>query len=197
MTREIELLPFLKQVVDRTTTHYKDDFQIDIVTLGDAVYRRDWDQRTFLWMARPLGTNLVLERNAFLRETDGHKIWTHYADMSEGIQAYRVVVNGGITSAPVGTVHKLNYPEQVKRVMANAIHSVRIELEYADGQVRGVPEEEYRKEREWLFMEYGMPRLIRHCPQDEQELQNILAAEKLFQRKRQTTRKNPKRTPAR
>ena len=197
MEKEIELFPFLKQVVEQTTTHYKEDFQIDMTTLGEAVYRRDLDQRTFLWMARPLGTNLVLERNAFLRETDGHKIWTHYADMSEGIQAYRIVVNGGRRDTPVGTVHKLNYPEQVKRVMANALHAVRIELEYADGQVRGVPQEKYREEREWLFIEYGMPRLIRYCPENEHELENVIAAERLCQKKRQAKRKGPTRTPAR
>lgn len=197
MEKEIELFPFLKRVVDHTTTLYKEDFQIDMINLGEAVYKRDLDQRTFLWMARPLGTNMVLERNAFLRETDDHKTWTHYADMSKGIQAYRVVVNGGRKDAPVGTVHKLNYPEQVKRVMANALHAVRIELAYADGQVRGVPREEYRKEREWLFMEYGMPTLIRYCPENEYELESVLAAEKRCQKKRQAKGKSPTRAPSR
>lgn len=197
MEKEIELFPFLKQVVEQTTTHYKEDFQIDMIALGDAVYKRDLDQRTFLWMARPLGTNLVLERDAFLRETNGHKIWTYYADMSKGIQAYRVVVNGGRKDAPVGTVHKLNYPEQVKRVMANAIHAVRIELTFADGQVYSVPVEKYREEREWITTVYGTSRLFRYCPENEYDLENVIAAERLCEKKRRAKRKSPTRTPAR
>lgn len=85
MEKQIELLPFLKGIVEQTTTHYSEDFQIDAICLGEAVFRSEPEDRTFLWMARPLGTQLVFERNAFLKETDDYIVWTHYADMPEGI----------------------------------------------------------------------------------------------------------------
>lgn len=198
MEKQIELIPFLARIVAETTTLHSDDFQIDKNRLGEAVYRRELEDRTFLWMARPSGTQLVFERNAFLKGTDDHIIWTHYADMSRGIQAYRVIVKDGCRDAPLGTVRKLNYPEQVKRVMANAIHAERIEFTYPSGEMHEVTTEKYRQEREWLFYEYGMPSRTRYCPHDEHELQCVLAAEQLCQKKRQTkTAKKSPKSPAR
>lgn len=194
MEKQIELLPFLRGIVEQTTTHFSEDFKIDAIRLGEAAFRSEPEDRTFLWMARPLGTQLVFERNAFLKETDDYIVWTHYADMPNGIQAYRVVVQGGNRDAPLGTVRKLNYLEQVKRVIANALHAERIEFTYPSGEMREVAVEKYRQEREWLFYEYGMPSRTRYCPYDENELQHVLAAEQLCQKKRQrkTTKKLPK-----
>lgn len=94
MGKQIELLPFLSGIVAQTTTHYSKDFQIDAIRLGEAAFKPELEDRTFLWMARPTGTQLVFERNVFLKETDDHEIWTHYADMSGGIQAF-------LTAAPM------------------------------------------------------------------------------------------------
>ena len=198
MGRQIEILPFISCILIHTATHYAEDFKIDTIRLNEAIFKSRLESRTFLWMARPLGTQLVLERNVFLKETDDHRIWTHYADMSEGIQAYRVVVQGGNREGPLGTVRKLNYPEQVKRVMANALHAERIEFTYPSGERRGIAIEKYRQEREWLFYKYGMPCHTLYCPHDENELQCVLAAEQLCQKKRQTkAKKKPPKGPSR
>lgn len=86
----------------------------------------------------------------------------------------------------MGTVRKLNYPEQVKRVMANALPAVRMELTFLSGEVREVAKDKYMEEREWLFHEYGMARRIRYCPESEEELQRVLLSEQRFQKKRRT-----------
>lgn len=198
MGKRIELLPFLSGIVEQTTTHYSEDFQIDAARLNKATFKSRLENRTFLWMARPTGTQLVFERNVFLKETDDHVILTHYADMPKGIQAYRVVVQGDNKEGPLGTVRKLNYPEQVKRVMANALHVERIEFTYPSGERRAIAIEKYRQEREWLFYEYGMPCHTLYCPHDEAELQRVLAAEQLCQQKRQAkARKKPPKGPLR
>lgn len=198
MEKQIELIPFLEGIVTQTTTHHSKDFEVDRIRLGEAAFKPDPEDRTFLWMARPTGTQLVFERNAFLKETDDHIIWTHYADMSGGIQAYRVVVLGGNRDMPKGTVRKLNYPEQVKRVMTKALHAERIEFTYPSGEVRDVAVEKYRQEQERLFYGYGMPSCTRYCPHDENELQCVLAAEQLCQQKRQTkAKKKPPKSPTR
>lgn len=192
MKDQIELIPFLKRVLERTTTHYQEDFQIDQRRLGEAVSEYEPEERTFYWMARPTGTQLVLERNTFLRGSIDHSIWTHYADMSEGIRAYRVLVNGGTREAPLGMVCKLNYPEQVKRVIANAVLTVRIEISYLAGGVHEIPMENNMRERERLFYEYGMYHRLRYCPADEQELQRVLRAERQQQRKKPSRASKPK-----
>ncbi len=184
MEKNVDILTFLKQILDKATLHYKSDFQYDISRLQNAVFESNTERRIFYWMARPSGTWLVTERDAFLRESDGHKIWTHYADKPQGIIAYRVVVTGGSRDTPVGTIRKLNYAEQVKRVETNALHAVRLEVTFASGQVREITPEKYKDEREWLFQEYGMPQYLRYCPENEAELTCVLAEEHRCQKQR-------------
>lgn len=90
MEKEISLIAFLDEVVSRNTQHYRKDFELDAQKLRDALNSPYMDERIFYFMSRPNGTWCILERDAFLRDSDGYKIWTHYADMPDGIEAYRV-----------------------------------------------------------------------------------------------------------
>lgn len=183
MEKQIELIPFLERVVDQNTTHYKNDLQYDIIRFGEAVYKLEAEERVFYWMARPCGTQTVRERDAFLVGSDGHTIWTHYTYEAPKIQAYRIFVTGGTGGEPVGTVRRLDYPKQVRRVMANAIPAVRMELTFLSGEVREIALEDYPKEREWLFREYGMAKRVRYCPRDEDDLRFILTIEQRKQKR--------------
>ena len=193
MAEQIELIPFLAKILERTTKHYKSDFQYDISRLQNAALASNPEHRAFYWMARPSGTWLVTERDAFLRGSDGHTIWTHYADEPQGIKAYRIVVTGGSKDTPLGTVRKLNYAEQVKRVEANALPAVRLELTFHSGQVHEIAPEKYMKEREWLFNEYGTIQYLRYCPESEAKLAQVLMAEHRLQKGRRpkTAAKKP------
>ena len=97
---------------------------------------------------------------------------------------------------PLGTVRKLNYAQQVKRVEARALPTVRLELFFCSGQVREIAPERYKKEREWLFNEYGMLEYLRYCPENEADLAQVLAEEHRCQKGRRTkttTKKPPQR----
>lgn len=130
MGREISLIAFLDEVVSRNTQHYKKDFELDAQKLRDALNSPYMDEWIFYFMSRPNGTWCVLERDAFLRDSDGYKIWTHYADMPDGIEAYRVIISGRRGTAPMGHVVKLNYREQVQRVIKAAIPFDDVELTF-------------------------------------------------------------------
>lgn len=184
MEKQIELIPFMQKVVLRTTKTYREDLKDDILRLRNAAQDPFAENRIFYWMARPCGTWLVTERNAFLRDSNGFKIWTHYADDFNGIQAYRFVVTNGSGDNPMGTVRKLNYPEQVKRVEKGALPVVRVEITFQSGQVREVLPEKLMEEREWLFNEYGIIKHIRYCPENEDELACVLMEEHRSQRTR-------------
>lgn len=176
MEKEIELIPFLEGVMKRTTKHYQEDLNIDFQRLKEAA-KDPGDEHVFYWMARPCGTWIVTERDAFLEGSSGHTVWTYYDNMAKGIQAYRVVVTGIRDDMPLGTVRKLNYPEQVKRVKAHALPAVKVEITFMSGQRREVPVEKYPHERKRLFTEYGISRYVRYCPENEAELDRVLAAE--------------------
>ena len=67
MEKEIELIPFLERVMKRTTKLYQEDFSGDCARLKYAA-DNPGEEHTFYWMARPCGTWLVTERDAFLNE---------------------------------------------------------------------------------------------------------------------------------
>lgn len=182
MEKEIELIPFLERVMKRTTKHYQEDFNSDVVRLQRAA-KDSKDEHSFYWMARPCGTWLVAERDAFLKGSFGHAAWTHYADAAHSIRAYRVTVTGKNGNMPLGTVRKLNYSEQVKRVETHALPAVRVEIAFISGQQREVSVEQYENNREQLFWEYGPIRYARYCPKDEAELARVLAAEHCCQKR--------------
>lgn len=137
MGKEISLIAFLDEVVSRNTQHYKSDFELDAQKLRDALDSPNQDERVFYFMSRPNGTWCVLERDAFLRESDGYKIWTHYANMPAGIEAYRIVITGQCGTAPMGYVVKLNYREQVQRVIKAALPIENVELSFYSGRKSG------------------------------------------------------------
>jgi hypothetical protein len=144
MGKEISLIAFLDEVVSRNTQHYRKDFELDAQKLRDALNSPYMDERIFYFMSRPNGTWCVLERDVFLRDSDGYKIWTHYADMPDGIEAYRVTITGRRGTAPMGHVVKLNYREQVQRVIKVAIPFDDVELTFYSGEKFRMPMEQYR-----------------------------------------------------
>lgn len=90
MQKEIDLLSFLSRVTEKNTKHYRSDFLYDSRKLQEAAQAAAPEERCFFWMSRPSGTWCVLEREAFIRGSSAHNIWTHYADEPEGIIAYRM-----------------------------------------------------------------------------------------------------------
>lgn len=201
MDKPIDLIPFLDDIVQRNTESYQTDFRYDLERLKDAVHAADPEDRTFYWMSRPHGTWCVLERDAFLRESDGHIIWTHYADAPAGIIAYRVTVTGQGDAGPVGEAVRLEYPAQAKRVAQKALPVSHVELTFLSGDQMTLPLAQYRGNREHLFHEYGMIRHFRYCPRDEAELAELIREERRAQERRPPQRKRsgppPHRQPGR
>lgn len=182
MEKEISLIAFLDEVVSRNTQHYRKDFELDAQKLRDALNSPYMDERIFYFMSRPNGTWCILERDAFLRDSDGYKIWTHYADMPDGIEAYRVTITGRRGTAPMGYVVKLNYREQVQRVIKAAMPVDAVELTFYTGDTIRIPMEKYRKQREEIFFEYSAIQNFRNCPQNEAELYRIISMEHRLQK---------------
>lgn len=139
----------------------------------------------------------MLERDVFLRDSDGYKIWTHYADMPDGIEAYRVTITGRRGTAPMGHVVKLNYREQVQRVIKVAIPFDDVELTFYSGEKFRMPMEQYRKQREEIFFEYGAIQNFRCCPKSEAELYRVISMEHRLQKGWQPKTKKGPDTPAR
>lgn len=182
MGKQIKLIPFLDGIVEQNTQYHKKDFQLDAQKLRDAVKRSLMDERTFYFMSRPSGTWCVLERDAFLRDSDGYKIWTHYADMPDGIKAYRVTITGSHGDTPLGTVIQLDYREQVRRVLEKAIPVQEVELTFYSQEKITLPIEKYMANREDIFFKYGAIENLRNLPESEAELSRIISMEHRLQK---------------
>ena len=169
-----DILSYLAEVVKQNTHAYAADFDYDAKRLWDSAQETDMERRSFLWMSRMHGTWCVLEREAFLDDTNANCIWTHYADCPEGILAYRIVVEGIRDGKLAGKVIPIDYAKQVRRVMQSALPVVKIQ--YRD-------KNEYFCENSYhAFMNSALPyedgiHDIRYVPESEAELQHILMLE--------------------
>lgn len=196
MEKKIDIIPFLEGVVEKNTHHYQSDFTYDKERLEAAMLEMYQEDRTFLWMSRSCGTWCVLEREAFLQETQAHAIWTgaDYIAEADKIKAYRVIVAPGHKGAFVlGKVQPLNYGEQVQRVMRNAVHVQLVSLAFEDGFSSDLPYEQYSRQFRGLIAAHGKIETIHYKPENEAELRGILQMERMIPavRKRTPRKKKP------
>ena len=189
MQKEIDLLSFLSRVTEKNTKHYRSDFLYDSRKLQKAAHAAAPEERCFFWMSRPSGTWCVLEREVFIRGSNAHSIWTYYADEPEGIMAYRVNVIGEKNGIVVGTVHPLNYREQVRRVLAHAIPAAWVTLRYESGLTVTVPFADYPQNLSTIQPQDGGIRSVRFEVQDEAALEAALSVERQSEQK-QVTKKH-------
>ena len=194
MQKEIDLLSFLSRVTEKNTKHYRSDFLYDSRMLQKAAQAAAPEERCFFWMSRPSGTWCVLEREVFIRGSSAHRIWTHYADEPEGIVAYRVSVIKEKDGIVVGTVHPLNYREQVRRVLAHAIPAALVTLRYENGLTVTAPFADYPRNLPTIRPQDGGIRSVRFEVEDETALEAALSVERQAEQK-QVTKKH--RSPTR
>lgn len=181
MEKKIDIIPFLEGIVEKNTRSYQSDFSYDEKRLQAAMLEVRQEDRTFLWLSRPCGTNCVLEREAFLRETGAHSIWTHYEYDAEHIKAFRIIVAPGrIGSFVLGKVQPLDYWEQVQRIKQNAIHVQTMDVVFEDGASITMLYRDYSQHFRSLLSAHGKIERIRYQPENEAELACILQTERMI-----------------
>ena len=194
MENTIDLIPFLARVMEANTKTYRSDFSYDVEKLTKAVQEPNMEDRVFYWMSRPTGTWCVKEREVFLRGTDAHTIWTHYADQSEGIKAYRVTVTGQERGRIVGSMVPLDYREQVQRVQSHALTTSTMTIQYESGHTITVPYQENPQQIATILPGHGGIRRIRYAPENEAELACVIMEEHRWQTgkvKKPTAKRRP------
>lgn len=154
MEKPIDILNYLSKIVEENTLYYQSDFVNDQATLYQAAQEHDPDDRTFYWMSRHTGTWCVKERDVFIRESTSHSIWTYYEDAGQSIRAYRIFITGLKNGRVMGNVRRLNYQQQVQRVLCYAMSAESVTLEYQSGFIIRIPYRKYR-ETAWTFHRKG------------------------------------------
>ena len=80
----VDILDFMKKVVEKHTRYYQSDFVIDKETLRRAAVRQEHQEKTFIWLCRTHGTWCLLERNVFLKDTSEYIKFNLYDRMKRG-----------------------------------------------------------------------------------------------------------------
>lgn len=175
---DIDLLRFLRAVMEKNTVAHRDDFELDEALLRAAATSSELTARTFCWMSRPHGTWCEREREVFLRGTAEHNIWTHYENAASGIKAFRITVTGERGGVLYGRVHTLDYPSHVRRVKQTALPIVRVTGAYVDGALFSTAYETMRTpQNRDAIRRHGGIAWIEYHPENEWELRELLCHE--------------------
>ena len=104
--------------------------------------------------------------------------------------AYRVNVIGEKNGIVVGTVHPLNYREQVRRVLAHAIPATSVTLRYESGLTVRVSFADYPRNLPTIRPQNGGIQSVRSEVQDEAALEAALSVERQAEQKRVTKKRH-------
>lgn len=179
--KQIDVLAFLSSVVQENTAFYRSDFDYDISTLRKAVMEKNMADRSFYWMSRRSGTWCLKEREVYLRNSGAFSVWTNYANETDPIRAYRVVITGQRNGTVLGDVYEVDYGQQVQRVMQDALPVHLVTLFFEDGSIMTMLHDEYSRDNKALIARHGSIRDIAWFPESEAELTKALMLEHRFQ----------------
>lgn len=150
----VDILDFMKKVVEKHTRYYQSDFEIDKEILAEATGKQEQQDKTFIWLCRTAGTWLLLERNTFLKDTREFHTFSFYAEQtSDPILAFVVEVTGGAQDFITGNVYVLDYMAHYRHIQAVSLRAETVVMQYergcrirnADERIDGYPDAEYGK----------------------------------------------------
>ncbi len=131
-----DVLAFLRAKMEGNTQHYQSDFEVDKILIDRMASSQHQENKTFLWMSRPMGTQCLKESEAFIHDTAAHTTWTYFAAHEpESILAYRVEITGTMEGIIRGNIYELDYPTHAAFVSANAVAPQDVEKIFEDGFV--------------------------------------------------------------
>lgn len=166
----IDILSMMEQIVNANTAHYKEDLEADKETILESVAEREKENRTFVWLSRPNGTNITKEREVYLKDSSGYNGIQHYAEnYPEGILCYVIEVLKLEGNVVKGNIYTEDLQRLAKEAKMKAIPIDHICYHYERGM---------RQFKTYSFAlidpEYGAFVKFSNEPTDPDELRAIL-----------------------
>lgn len=175
-----DIIATLRAVVNKNTKLYKEDFKQDIKIFREAAKNPDTpeEKRTFLWLSRPMGTYCVPEREAFIKGTQSHAVWTFYrtGDSAEAKSAiaYVVVVKGKNGRKVFGSLYPIDYIKHSEHTEKVAVKTKNQRVYYEKGDIILPSDVHTYPESE----ELGKIKAFEYIPDNPEALKEVLRAEK-------------------
>lgn len=108
MSQTKNIIKELESVVDRFVKSYKDDLQYDIKVLLE---KRNKD-KTFYFLARECGTNLIPENDIHVKDSLGSSMIEYYE--KDNTEIYKITIEKKCTKYVYGDIEKVNKKEFYK-----------------------------------------------------------------------------------
>lgn len=114
----VSLIPTLRKFMEKRTTHWQEDFQIDVKRLKEYAGDDEPDHKHMLYMLREHGTWLHCKADVFNPDTAAYDVWTYseYYNAYRKIDAYEIEITGRKGSAIYGNVKKISFKKTVDQI---------------------------------------------------------------------------------
>jgi len=173
---DVDVIAFLQNQMENNTMHYQSDFNIDKEHIEKAAASDRKEDKTLLWLSRPMGTQCVSEHDAFVRGSSAYTTWLHYAGEADNDYiAYAVELTNTDNGVIRGNVCKLDFKSHAAEVAEKAVTPDYHIWTFEDGEAVHVP---------FGDASYGLcSRLVSQhgnmidsvlVPQDKEQLANVL-----------------------
>ena len=171
----INLLDVMGRVVEKHTKHYQSDFAIDTDTLREAAVAQVQQDKSFIWLAREMGTWCLRERDVFLTETRQYNTFCFSQEQTrEPVLAYAVEVKCAVDSNVIGNLYSMDYRNFYEHVKTVCLHSVSVLMRYERGELVK-PVGQFNG---WGDYELGELQSFQFFPEDEGMLRSLLREER-------------------
>ena len=136
---DVDVFASLSAILKQNTGFYQSDFDIDKSIITQAAASPQKEDKTLLWLCRPMGTHCFRERDVFLKDTAPHNTWRFYMEQtSDRILAYAIELTGTEHGKVKGNLYELDYARHYERVKDKELAADTLRLIYEHG-TRDIP----------------------------------------------------------
>lgn len=185
--KNVDVIATLGAILEMNTEHYKSDFKYDVERFKKAALDPNGENNRLLWMSRQSGTWCVMEREAYIKDTEAFNIWNGYATIlgnvnsymstvivQDRIQAYAVEIKDMENGRIKGDIYELDYRDHIKQINRDALPKHTVTAQFEDGTKLTLPHAEYYDNRECLHNQHGKATAFHVDPEDKGALRDIL-----------------------
>ena len=132
---DVDVFASLSAILKQNTGFYQSDFDIDKSIITQAAASPHKEDKTLLWLCRPMGTHCFRERDVFLKDTAPHNTWRFYREQtSDRILAYAIELTGTEHGKIKGNLYELDYPQHFREVVEKSLPADNYTLLYEHGE---------------------------------------------------------------
>ena len=173
---DVDVFASLSAILKQNTGFYQSDFDIDKSIITQAAASPQKEDKTLLWLCRPMGTHCFRERDVFLKDTAPHNTWRFYREQtSDRILAYAIELTGTEHGKVKGNLYELDYARHYERVKDQELAADTVRLIYEHG-TRDIPAGQYFAGNPDTL--YGKFERFEAIPNDPDALRFLLQEEK-------------------